>query len=543
MVKLQTLCLAARTLRAMLFATSCAAVLIACGGGGGGNSESSDRGVLDESTGAVPSIVLDPPQTIGASDRIRLTWQAQGAQSLVVFIQRAADQPFEEMPADIRPREAQFVRGAAWQFDFPTAKVRVRACNPAHGCVDSNEQAMESVLLSSVAQLTYADPAAQLVQFGYATGLSADGNTMAVSSQASPAGSLMVFHRGSDRQWQRAAQLDEGTDPVESFGGVLALSGDGRTLAVLAYVPLMQGGGREGAVYVFTRVAQDQWVRQSVIRSTPPEDFQFGIRLSISHDGGRLLVGGFERTTLFQRESDRWQQAFQSNWTGPLAISPNGGTLAFGAAGDAAINDGVAAPVWVYEPCPCGSGWHRVAELRSPVPITDPSGFVFDGFGTLGSLAFSGDGKMLTIGAPWDPESNLYSAIHLFAAGEGGWTRRATLRAPEHGEFLGDTVAVSADGRVIAAGTRGLAANTPGLRRNHRAGDEPATATEGTAAIYFFEPDARGQWQRTAATVLATYPLDGLSSSISLSADGNVYAAGLLPRGSDPIEIERVVVY
>src|SRR5687767_12496532 len=176
MVKLRTLCPAARALRAMLFATGGAALMIACGGGSGG-SEPSERGVLDESAAAVPSIVLDPPQTVGASDRIRLTWQAQGAQSFVVFIQHATGQAFEEVRADIGPREAQFVRGAAWKFDFPTAKVRVRACNPAKGCVDSNEQAMESVLLSSVAQLTYADPAAQFVKFGYATALSADGNT------------------------------------------------------------------------------------------------------------------------------------------------------------------------------------------------------------------------------------------------------------------------------------------------------------------------------------------------------------------------------
>jgi hypothetical protein len=531
MVKLPTLCLAARTLRATLVATGCAAVLIACGGGGGSNPESSDRGLLDESTSAVPSIVLEPPQTIGTSDRIRLTWQAQGAQSFAVFIQRADSQAFEEVAADIQPMEAEFVRGAAWKYDFPTAKVRVRACNPNRGCVDSNEQAMESVLLSSVAKLTSADPA-RIVGFGGATALSADGNTMAVPSGRS----VTVFHRGSDRHWQRAAQLDAGTNPIESFGDVLALSGDGRTLAVFAVLAPLSDA--EGAVYVFTRDAQDQWVGQSVIRRPYPESIYLGQRLAISHDGSRLLAGAFERTVLLQRDGDQWQQVFQTTYTGPIAISPNGGTIAFGVATDASINDGVSTSVWVYEPCTCGSGWHRVADLRSPVPITDPSGFMFDGFGTLGSLAFSGDGKMLAIGAPWDPEVNVNSAIHVFAAGEGGWTRRATLSAPAAGENLGRTVMISADGRVIAGGASGLAANTPGLRRNHRAGDEPASATP--AAVYFFEPGAQGQWQRTAATVLATYPLR-VPASISLSADGTVYAAGLQP--GQPDEAERVVVY
>jgi hypothetical protein len=136
-------------------------------------------------------------------------------------------------------------------------------------------------------------------------------------------------------------------------------------------------------------------------------------------------------------------------------------------------------------------------------------------------------------------------ARRLFAAGAGGWTLRQSLSAPAERQYLGDQVVISSDGRVIAAGVQGLAGNTPGLRRNHRAGAEPVPGSPGsptTAAIYFYEPAAQGQWERTAATALAT---DSPGAPISLSADGTVYAAGLMARRGlgDPPASDRVVVY
>jgi hypothetical protein len=126
-----------------------------------------------------PSIALNPPATVGQSNRIGLTWQAQGGQtSFTVFVQRAAGEAFEAVDAVVAGQSAQFSRGAAYRLDFPTARVRVRGCIDANQCVDSNEQPLVDALLGGLTQLS-ADP------FGKSFSgvvLSADGNTLAVNA-------------------------------------------------------------------------------------------------------------------------------------------------------------------------------------------------------------------------------------------------------------------------------------------------------------------------------------------------------------------------
>ena len=126
-----------------------------------------------------PGITLNPPATVGQSNRIGLTWQAQGGlTSFTVFVQRAAGAAFEAVDAVVAGQSAQFSRGAAYRLDFPTARVRVRGCMDANQCVDSNEQPLVDALLGGLAQLS-AEP------FGnhfLGVALSADGNTLAVNA-------------------------------------------------------------------------------------------------------------------------------------------------------------------------------------------------------------------------------------------------------------------------------------------------------------------------------------------------------------------------
>ena len=160
--------------------SACTVALVSCGGG-----QSEPAAPLDgERTAGAgvavgPSIALNPPGTVGPSNRIGLTWQAQGGlTSFTVFVQRAADQAFEAVDAVIAGQSAQFSRGAAHRLDFPTARVRVRGCVDATQCVDSNEQPMVDALLGGFVKLS-AEP------FGGSFSgvvLSADGNTVAVNA-------------------------------------------------------------------------------------------------------------------------------------------------------------------------------------------------------------------------------------------------------------------------------------------------------------------------------------------------------------------------
>jgi hypothetical protein len=158
--------------------------------------------------------------------------------------------------------------------------------------------------------------------FGYAIGLSADGNTMVVSGYDEDgstrqingipdnlhngSGALYVFRRrGSD--WSQEAYLKasngEGND---SLGYSVAISQDGNTIAGGAadedcFKPGINPEGCDndtrddkstGAIYIFVRNNNGAWSQQAFIKaSNPGEDDNFGARISLSGDGN-VLAGG-----------------------------------------------------------------------------------------------------------------------------------------------------------------------------------------------------------------------------------------------------------
>jgi hypothetical protein len=95
------------------------------------------------------------------------------------------------------------------------------------------------------------------------------------------------------------------TGPDDEFGGSLALSADGGTLAVGASFEDSNSTGIDGdqgdstgvgvdsgAAYVFVRVAQTTWEQQAYVKAsnTGLED-NFGVSLTLSDDGDTLAIG------------------------------------------------------------------------------------------------------------------------------------------------------------------------------------------------------------------------------------------------------------
>ena len=186
--------------RRVLF-SACTVALVSCGGGQSAPTAPVDSvGPTGADTTDGPSITLNPPTTVGESNRLEVTWQAQGdLTSFTVCVQRATGVGFETVDAIIGSNSAQFERGAAYRLDFPTARVRVRGCNDAGQCVESNEQPLLDPLLGGLAENT--------AQYGLSqVALSADGNTLAVFAGAGDpnnpttpgTGAVIVFHRAED---------------------------------------------------------------------------------------------------------------------------------------------------------------------------------------------------------------------------------------------------------------------------------------------------------------------------------------------------------
>jgi len=227
--------------------------------------------------------------------------------------------------------------------------------------------------------------------FGWALGLSADGNTLAVGAAyegssstgvngvqnnnwASRSGAVYLFER-LNGSWSQTNYIKaSNTDVGDSFGIRLSLSAEGNTLAVAAYNEDSAATGingnqnddtfsSAGAVYVFEK-ANGAWQQQAYVKSSNIEnnDF-FGISVDLSGNGNTMVVGAFfEDSTaigiggnefdnalnsagaayVFVRNNGNWQQqaylkasntdTASSSWFGfSSSLSTDGETLAIGA--------------------------------------------------------------------------------------------------------------------------------------------------------------------------------------------------------------------
>ena len=237
--------------------------------------------------------------------------------------------------------------------------------------------------------------------FGYAVGLSADGNTLAASAydEASSAreidgvmdkgrrgsGAIYVFTR-SGTTWAQTAYLKaHNAESQDSLGYDLAISQDGNTIAggagdedCLATGINPPGCDNDyrtdtstGAAYVFVRTG-GKWKEQAFIKaSNPGKEDWFGSRLALSGDGNTMAVSAqtengnskgidgnqADKTAedsgavyLFTRTGDTWAQkayvkgtntdAYDEFGSAP-ALSKDGKVLAIGARGEGSAAKGV----------------------------------------------------------------------------------------------------------------------------------------------------------------------------------------------------------
>ena len=234
--------------------------------------------------------------------------------------------------------------------------------------------------------------------FGTAVALSADGMTLVVgahgeasastgidgdpSNNDTPdAGALYVFQRSVTGAWSQEAYVKAGNaDPGDWFGFSVALSADGRTLAVGAPnedssavgVDGDPAGGvtqRAGAVYVLRRSDTGRWSQEAYVKASNTGEFDaFGHSVSISTDGDVLAVGArYERSG------------------------------ATGLGGDQTQNDANdAGAAYVFRRAPSGV-WSQEAYIKASNPGVD------DEFGR--SVALSGDGATLAVGATGEDSS------------------------------------------------------------------------------------------------------------------------------------------
>jgi hypothetical protein len=321
-------------------------------------------------------------------------------------------------------------------------------------------------------------------EFGTSVALSEDGSTLSVGAEgedsaatgiggtqtddsAANAGAVYVFARNGAVWTQQAYVKASNTGTADAFGGAVALSADGSTLAVGALredsAATGIGGDQAdnsaadaGAAYVFTRSGAT-WSQQSYVKASNAgaDDF-FGI-VTLSADGLTLAVG-----------------------------APREASAATGIGGNQ-DDDSTSGAGAVYVFTRSGTTWSQQAYVKAS--NTD----VGDSFG---SVALSSDGATLLVGARFEysaatgiggnqaDNSTLDAgAVYVFTRSGTTWSQQAYVKASNTGtnDEFGSALALSADGLTLAVGSPNEDSGATGLD-----GSQADNSTSGAGAVYVF---------------------------------------------------------
>lgn len=385
---------------------------------------------------------------------------------------------------------------------------------------------------------------------------------------------------GLPRWAQEAFVKASNTGVDDEFGGAVALSADGNTLAVGARLEDSSTPGvnpptqndlsvQSGAVYVFRR-AGASWTQEAYVKtSTARSGDSFGSSVSLSADGNTLAIGApgessgatrvdgnqldFSATAsgavfIFQRAGTTWQQAAYvkasntgsaDNFGSAVSLSGDGNTLAVGAYNEDSASNTVNGPgdndlspdsgaVYVYTRSGSGAPWAFEAYLKaSNTQTADRFGF---------AVAVAADGNTLVAGAyqegsnaigvggdQADNSANFSGASYVFVRTGAAWTQQAYLKASNTraGAAFGSSVAISGDGSVVAVGSPSETGTATGVN-----GDQTGTTAALSGAVYVFRRTGPNWSQEAYLKASNTGGGDTFGFSVSLSASGNTVLVG-----------------
>lgn len=353
------------------------------------------------------------------------------------------------------------------------------------------------------------------------------------------------------------------TEQGDIFGAVVALSADGRTLAVGATREDSNATGingdednnsaeHSGTVYVFVRDDAGAWSQQAYVKASntdgyPGEDVllnwpdhddgdAFGSAVALSDDGDTLAVGaryeasdatgvngdqsnndvyGAGAVYIFTRDgAGAWsQQAYikaskkAGRFGRAVSLRNDGNNLAVGAAGEVFVfaRDSI-------------DGWSQEA-----IMVSDTE---YEKYGA--SVAMSG--SALAVGAPGGA-----GQVYMYVRDtEGIWSRQASITAsnPDPGDSFGNSVAMS--GQTLVVGAPFEDSSATGINGDQTDNSTNSIGNDGLSAgaVYVFRLEG-ADWNHYAYIKPSnTGEWDFFGSAVALSQDENVLAVGALGEDS-----------
>lgn len=250
-----------------------------------------------------------------------------------------------------------------------------------------------------------------------------------------------------------------GLDVHQGVG--VCLSGDGQTVAF--------GGNYdnswEGATWVF-RKSDTGWVQSGKklvgSGSISYNDVDQGTSVSLSEDGKTLAIGApgdnntIGATWVFTLSDTGWVQmgnklvgigweegtVYKGGQGNSVSLSSDGQTLAVGAPYD---NKDQGA-TWIFSRSK--SGWTQIGNKLTDKDIQNYGNSVHQG----NSVSLSGSGKILAVGGPRDNMGS--GSVWIYNLETSGWVQfgNKLISSVQDGIQQGQSVSLSADGTVLAAG-------------------------------------------------------------------------------------------
>lgn len=372
-------------------------------------------------------------------------------------------------------------------------------------------------------------------RFGYQVSLSTDGNTLAVSAVNEDSVSIGINCDPHNNTYSSSAANSQG------------------------YVSRTETTDI-GAVYIFKRT-NTQWTQQAYIKPLLGYYFNnsnitFGYSLALSGDGKTLAVGtavdnmeglgvisfAAESTSSisagicinFSSLSSSSSVSSSSSSSSSLSLSSTSNSASSSSTPGGA-NSGA---VYIYKLKE--NSWVEDAYVKA----SDAG--IGDYFGT--SITLSNDGNLMAVGAPGEDSKDSSAnndiitidtfaayldngGVYIFARNTEKWTEQTKLKPKPNyiqwNQKFGASVALSADGSTLAVGTPGDWTKVGGINNPNGGTYDPKVLNDyGSGATYIFTK-AGTTWVQDAyikAAVVAAGNQFG--SAVSLSGNGNILAVG-----------------
>jgi hypothetical protein len=371
-------------------------------------------------------------------------------------------------------------------------------------------------------------------RFGYQVALSADGNTLAVSAINEDSVSIGINCDPHNINYSSSASNSQGYVS--------------RTLTTDI-----------GAVYVFKRT-NTQWTQQAYIKPFLGYYFNnsnitFGYSLALSGDGKTLAVGtpvdNSEALGILSFNTESTSSISTGtciNFSSLSSISSTVSSSSSSSSLSSSLSSTSNSASSSSTPGGANSGAVYIYKLKESAWVEDAyvkasDAGAEDKFGT--SITLSNDGNLMAVGAPREDSKDSSAnddiitidtfvayfdngGVYIFARNAEKWIQQTKLK-PSYIQWrqeFGASVALSADGNTLAVGTPGDWTKTGGINPNGSAYDPKALNDYGSGATYIFTKSGTTWAQEAYLKAAIVTAGNQFGSVVSLSGNGNVLAVG-----------------